>query len=114
MRRVTLLGAAAIGAIALAYAMPMQSSGCAQTAHYAAIRAYAAGHPYIDRYAGESCDIVHENGHYYAAKAPAMDFWTVPWYLLLHACGRDPGQSQRRTGLPERDARRLAARALAD
>ena len=100
MTRGALVGAVAIGAIAVAYAIPMQSTGCAQTAHYAAIRAYAAGHPYIDRYAGESCDIVHENGHYYAAKAPAMDFWTVPWYLLLHAVGAVPGNRNPGQGYP--------------
>ena len=85
-----ILVAAALGAIAVAYALPLQSTGCAQTAHYAAIRAYAHGTPYIDRYAGETCDVVHTHGHYYAAKAPAMDFWAVPWYLLLHAVGAVP------------------------
>jgi hypothetical protein len=95
-----LLVAVALGAIALAYALPLQSSGCAQTAHYAAIRAYAHGTPYIDRYADETCDLVHADGHYYAAKAPAMDFWSVPWYLLLHAAGVVPSNPQAGRGFP--------------
>ena len=68
----------------------MQSPGCGQTAHYAAIRSYADGSPTIDRYAGETCDLVQRNGHYYAAKQPALDFWTAPWYLLLRSTGAVP------------------------
>jgi hypothetical protein len=63
----------------------MQSVGCGQNAHYAATRSIAEGRPYVDRYARETCDLVHRNGHFYAAKGPAMDFWSAPWYLLLHA-----------------------------
>ena len=51
MRRSHLFGVVAIAAITLAYAIPMQSGGCAQSAHYAAIRSIAEGHPFIDRYA---------------------------------------------------------------
>jgi hypothetical protein len=80
----------ALGAIALAYAVPMESVGCAQTSHYAATRAFAQGHPFIDRYAQETCDLVRVGRHYYAAKGPAMDFWSAPWYLLLHAVGAVP------------------------
>ena len=75
----------ALGAVALAWAWPMQSVGCGQNAHYAATRSIAQGHPYVDRYAQETCDLVRRNGHFYAAKGPAMDFWSAPWYLLLHA-----------------------------
>src|SRR5690349_4089612 len=81
--RAHVLGAVAIGAIALAYALPMQSVGCAQNAHYAAARAVADGVPYIDKWAAETCDSVRAHGHVYAAKGPAMDFWSAPWYLLL-------------------------------
>ena len=63
MRRSHLLGVVALAAIALAYAMPMQSVGCAQSAHYATIRAIAEGHPFIDRYANETCDLVRSDGH---------------------------------------------------
>jgi hypothetical protein len=88
--RATLLATVAIGAVAVVYALPMQSPGCGQTAHYAAIRSYADGSPTIDRYAGETCDLVKRNGHYYAAKQPALDFWTAPWYLLLRSAGAVP------------------------
>ena len=90
MSRATLLATVAIGAVAVVYALPMQSPGCGQTAHYAAIRSYANGSPTIDRYAGETCDLVKRNGHYYAGKEPAMDFWAAPWYLLLQSAGAVP------------------------
>lgn len=80
MTRARALGLVAIGAVALAFALPMQSVGCAQTSNYAAIRAFAAGHPYIDRYAEETCDVLHTHGHYYAPKGPALAFFAVPWY----------------------------------
>jgi hypothetical protein len=100
MTRPRVIGLVAIGAVALAWALPMQSAGCAQTSHYAAIRAFASGHPYIDRYAEESCDIVHWHGHYYAAKGPALDFFAVPWYLLLRTIGAVPSNPNRGLGYP--------------
>jgi hypothetical protein len=90
MKRAHVLGLVAIGAIALAYALPLQSGGCAQTSNYAAIRAFASGHPYIDRYANETCDLVRTHGHFYASKAPALAFFAVPWYLFLHSVGAVP------------------------
>jgi len=75
----------ALGAVALAWALPMQSVGCGQNAHYAATRSFAEGHPYVDRYAQQTCDLVHRGAHYYAAKGPALDFWAAPWYLALRA-----------------------------
>jgi hypothetical protein len=90
VKRATVLAAVALGAVAVVYALPMQSVGCGQTAHYAATRSFAEGHAAIDRYIGETCDVVHENGHYYAAKGPAMDFWSAPWYLLLRSTGAVP------------------------
>src|SRR5947209_2220637 len=80
----------ALGALAVAYAIPMESVGCAQTSHYAATRAIAEGHPDIDRYAQETCDLVRVGHHFYAAKAPGMDFWSAPWYLLLRTAGAVP------------------------
>jgi hypothetical protein len=75
----------ALAAVALAWAWPLQSVGCGQNAHYAATRSFAAGRPSVDKYAHETCDLVRRDGHFYAAKGPAMDFWSAPWYLLLHA-----------------------------
>ena len=98
--------------------MPMQSVGCAQSAHYAAIRAIAEGHPYIDRYANETCDLVRSGGHYYAAKGPALDLWAAPWYLAPARCAAPCRRTRTRTfaiptrwlGVPLRA--RLADRAL--
>ena len=90
MSRTLVLAAVTLGAIAVAFALPLQDVGCGQTSHYAATRAIAAGTPTIDRYAGETCDLMREGGHYYAAKAPLLDFWSSPWYLLLHAAGAVP------------------------
>lgn len=90
MKRATLLAAVAIGAIGLAYAIPMQSVGCAQTAHYAAERAFASGRPTIDRWAAETCDSVRIGGHTYAAKGPLMDLLAAPWYLVLRTVGAVP------------------------
>jgi hypothetical protein len=95
------LGAIAIGAIVLAYALPMQSVGCAQNAHYDAARAVASGVPYIDKYAEQTCDLVRSNGHYYAAKGPAMDFWTAPWYLVLRAVHAVPKDRNVGLGYPD-------------
>ena len=90
MSRSAALGVVTIAAIGLAWAMPLQSVGCAQSAHYAATRAIAEGHPYIDRYANETCDLVRAHGHYYAAKGPALEFWSAPFYLLLRSVGAVP------------------------
>ena len=80
----------AFAAVVLAWAWPLQSVGCGQNAHYAATRSIAHGTPYVDRYAQETCDLVRRGGHFYAAKGPAMDFWSAPWYLLLHAAHAVP------------------------
>jgi hypothetical protein len=101
MSRSAALGAITIAAIGLAWAMPLQSVGCAQSAHYAATRAIAQGHPYIDRYANETCDLVHAHGHYYAAKGPALEFWSAPFYLLLHAVGAVPANPNARLSYPD-------------
>jgi hypothetical protein len=101
MSRSAALGAITIAAIGLAWAMPLQSVGCAQSAHYAATRAIAQGHPYIDRYANETCDLVHAHGHFYAAKGPALEFWSAPFYLLLHAVGAVPANPNARLSYPD-------------
>ncbi len=100
MPRARILGVVAIAAIALAYALPLESVGCAQNSHYAAIRSFAFGVPTIDSFAQTTCDLVRTNGHYYAAKAPAMDFWTAPWYRLLHKVGAVPPDLNQKAGYP--------------
>jgi hypothetical protein len=100
MRRSHVLGVVALGAVVAAWALPLQSVGCGQNAHYAATRSFAEGHPWIDRYAAETCDIVHRGDHYYAAKGPALDLWAAPWYLLLHAAGAVPSNPNAHLGYP--------------
>ena len=90
MRRPLTLAIASFAAVALAYAIPVQDVGCGQTSHYVAVKAIAHGVPNVDRYAGETCDLVRYHGHYYAAKAPALDLWSVPWYAFLHGIGAMP------------------------
>jgi len=90
----------ALGAIALAWALPLQSVGCGQNAHYAATRSFAEGHPDVDRYAQETCDLVRRDGHFYAAKGPAMDFWSAPWYLLLRTVHAVPLNPNAALGYP--------------
>src|SRR4051812_7213445 len=80
--------------------MPLESVGCPQNSHYAAIRSFAYGRPTIDSFAQTTCDLVKTNGHYYAAKAPAMDFWTAPWYRLLHKLGAVPVDLNQKAGYP--------------
>src|SRR5258707_1447963 len=101
MSRSAALGAITIAAIGLAFALPLQAVGCAHSAHYAATRAIAAGHPYIDKYANETCDLVRTNGHYYAAKGPALEFWSAPFYLLLHAVGAVPANPNAHLRYPD-------------
>jgi hypothetical protein len=91
----------AFAAVVLAWAWPMQSVGCPQNAHYAGTRAIAAGVPFIDRWAEQTCDLVRTEGHFYAAKGPALDFWSAPWYLLLHAVGAVPHDRNVGMGYPD-------------
>src|SRR6476469_9621272 len=81
--------------------MPMQSVGCPQSAHYAATRAIAEGRPFIDRYANETCDLVRSNGHYYAAKGPALDIWAAPFYLVLRAAHAVPKNPNAHLSYPD-------------
>jgi hypothetical protein len=98
--RASLFSTVALGAVALAWAMPMQSVGCGQNAHYAATRAFAEGRPFVDRYAEETCDLAQRGGHSYAAKGPALDMWSVPWYLLLRTVHAVPANPNAGAGYP--------------
>jgi len=100
VQRATLLAAIAIGAIAVVYALPMQSVGCAQTAHYAAERAIASGSPAIDSWADETCDAVRRGGHVYAAKGPLMDLLAAPWYIVLRTADAVPRNPNAGTRYP--------------
>ena len=76
-------------------------SAARSRAHYAATRSIAEGHPYIDRYANETCDLVRTNGHYYAAKGPALELWSAPFYLLLRAVGAVPANPNAHLRYPD-------------
>ncbi len=80
----------AIASLALATAVLVQSSGPNQAAHFALVRALASGTAEIDP--GETIDASFLDGRYYAAKAPGLALFTVPWYGALRAVGLQRGQ----------------------
>ena len=41
------------------------------------------------------------HGHYYAAKGPALEFWSAPFYLLLHSVGAVPPNPNARLPYPD-------------
>ena len=112
MRRSSLLGVVALAAIALAYAMPMRGRLPAERA----LRGHPGdrrGHPFIDRYANETCDLVRSNGHYYAAKGPrSISGRAVLSRPPRGACRAE--EPERAPSLLRRDGRRSAPRRLAD
>jgi hypothetical protein len=90
-------GLLAIAAIGVAYAVPVQYIGWNEGAHYAEVRAFAEGTPYIDQTRFEVGkggmddqglgDVSLIDGHYVAAKSPGLAFAAVVPYLLLRAGG---------------------------
>jgi 4-amino-4-deoxy-L-arabinose transferase-like glycosyltransferase len=92
----------ALLALAVAFAWPMQVNGWNQNAHYALTRALGVhGTPHIDRSRREigdlgTGDVGFYHGHWYAAKAPALGFLSVPALLVLEELG------MRTTGDPTR------------
>jgi len=76
-----------IGALVVAAAVVVQPVGCNQTAHLALTKALADGTPRIDSFEAETCDDAWIDGHYYAAKAPGLAMFVMPWYLALEAAG---------------------------
>jgi hypothetical protein len=87
----------AVLAVAIAYLIPVQYIGWNEGAHYAEVRAFADGVPYVDQTRFEvgkggmsdtgDGDLSFINGHYYAAKSPGLSFLALPPYLLLKAAG---------------------------
>ena len=71
---------AAIAALAFAYAVVVQASGPNQAAHFALVRALADGTAEIDP--RETIDAAYIDGRFYAAKAPGLAMFTLPWYGL--------------------------------
>lgn len=93
--------AVAVGALAFAFAYPMQVNGYNQNSHYALVRALAQGTPVIDKTRHEigdlgTGDISLVRGHYYSNKAPGLAFASLPAFYVVEAVG------MRTTGDPTR------------
>jgi hypothetical protein len=84
----------------VAYSTPMQLVGCNESAHYSLVESLAEGHPSIDAYHWQSCDVSYIHGHYYAAKAPGLALASLPWFLLLKASGLVPKNPHLAEGFP--------------
>ena len=80
---------AAIAALAFAYAVVVQPSGPNQAAHFALVRSLADGSAEIDP--RETIDAAYIDGRFYAAKAPGLAMFTLPWYGVLRAVGLQDG-----------------------
>ena len=78
---------AAIIAMAIGWALIMQSIGWAQTSYYAFVKALGHGTAKIDAYHWETRDKSYINGHFYSVKAPGLAFALTPPYLALDALG---------------------------
>ncbi len=77
--------ALALGSLTLAAAFVVQSSGPNQAAHFALVRSLATGTAEIDP--RETIDASYVDGRYYAAKAPGLALWSLPWYGTLRGAG---------------------------
>jgi hypothetical protein len=95
-------GIAAIVALGIAWGVVMHSMGWAQLAHYAQVRAFAAGRADIDPWQWQTRDKAFVDGHFYSVKAPGLPALTLPVYLGLRAADAGP---------LSRDAARTASRA---
>ena len=80
-------GIAALVLVAAASALLIQMPGANQDAHLALVKSLSDGTPRIDRYRNETGDTAYIDGHYYAAKAPGLALFTLPWYLALDSTG---------------------------
>ena len=81
----------AIGALAFAFAWPIQDAGDNARAHFALVRALADGTPEIDESlshpALRTIDVSQFEGSSYAAKPPGLAAASLPPYLALEAAG---------------------------
>jgi len=98
-------GLAAIVSLGVAWGLLMHSMGWAQSAHYAQVRALAAGTAEIDRWHWETQDKAWVDHHFYSVKAPGLPALTLPAYLGLDALGlrgvaRDAARNARESEHP--------------
>jgi hypothetical protein len=82
-------GAAALLALALAWALTIHTMGWAQSAHYAQVRALADGQAEIDPWHWETKDKAWIDGHFYSVKPPGLALLSLPPHLALDALGAD-------------------------
>jgi hypothetical protein len=82
-------GTFALIALALGWALVMQSLGWAQTSYYAFVKALGDGTPTIDAYHWETRDKSYIGGHFYSVKAPGLPLALTPPYLVLRAAGAE-------------------------
>ena len=82
-------GPAAILSLGVAWALIVHSLAWAQTAHFAQVRAFAAGQPEIDRWHWETGDKAWVDGHFYSVKAPGVAALSLPLYFAIDASGAD-------------------------
>ena len=90
----------ALVAFALAATVVVADSGPNQAAHHALVRSLASGTAEIDP--GETIDASYVDGKYYAAKAPGLALFTLPWYGGLRAAGLQDGQPATEAGYRHR------------
>jgi hypothetical protein len=86
---------AAVVALGVAYAIPIETVGWNQTSHYALIRALDRGTTKIDADRAITGDEVRFNGHWYSNKAPGFALWELPAYKALTATGVTDGSRMR-------------------
>ena len=77
----------ALIALALGWALIMQSLGWAQTSYYAFVKALGDGTPKIDKYHWETRDKSYINGHFFSVKAPGLALVLTPPFKALDAIG---------------------------
>ena len=74
-------------ALTAAFAAVLESPAPNQNAHLAQVTAFSHGTARIDPYHGWTRDTAYVKGHYYAAKAPGLALFTLPWFEGLKAAG---------------------------
>jgi hypothetical protein len=80
-------GLAAVACLGVAWGLVVHSTGWAQLAHFAQVRALAEGRASIDPWQWQTKDKAWVAGHFYSVKAPGLPLLTLPEYLALDAAG---------------------------
>jgi hypothetical protein len=98
-------GVAAIICLGLAWGLTMHTTGWAQLAHFAEVRAIAHGRAEIDTWHWETNDKAWVNGHYYSVKSPGVAMLSLPPYLAIKRSGagelaKDAARNARGTAQP--------------